>query len=98
MVKFNKTQKFTKENIEKIPENKAIVYKLKNSGGENLYTGIAGRGRGQDRLLEHKEIRKEKIEGATKFQITQVKTKDIAEKIEKQIIRKEQPKFNEQKK
>jgi len=63
-----------------------------------LYTGIAGRGRGQDRLLEHKEIRKEKIEGATKFQIAQVKTKDIAEKIEKQIIRKEEPKFNEQNK
>jgi len=94
MVKFNRTQKFTKENIIKVPENKAIVYKIKNAAGENLYTGIAGRGRGQDRLLEHKELKKEKIDGGTRFQYAQVKTKDRAEKIEKQIIKKEKPKFN----
>ncbi|NCN53248.1 GIY-YIG nuclease family protein [Candidatus Wolfebacteria bacterium] len=94
MVKFNRTQKFTKENIIKVPENKAIVYKIKNAAGENLYTGIAGRGRGQDRLLEHKELKKEKIDGGTRFQYAQVKTKDRAEKIEKQIIKKEEPKFN----
>lgn len=98
MIKFNRTQKFTKENIAKLPENKAIIYKLKTGDGENLYTGIAGRGRGQDRLLEHKEIKKEKIDGATKFQIAQVKTKDRAEQIERQIIRKERPRFNEQNK
>jgi len=98
MVKFNRTQKFTKSNIERIPEDKAIVYKIKNSMGENLYTGIAGRGRGQDRLLEHKELRREAILGGTRFQIAQTKTKDRAEQIEKQIIKKEQPKFNIQKK
>ncbi len=98
MVKFNRTQKFTKANIEKAPRDKSIVYKLKNTTGKNLYTGIAGRGRTQDRLLEHKELKREKIPGATQFQFAQVKNKDRAEQVEKQIIRKEQPKFNEQNK
>lgn len=98
MVKFNRTQKFTKINIEKVPEDKAIVYKIKNSAGKNLYTGIAGRNRAQDRLWEHKKLKIEKISGGTRFQFVQVKNKDRAEQIEKQIIKKEQPKFNEQNK
>lgn len=96
MTKFGHTQKFTKENIAKIPQNKAIVYKIKNKEGENLYTGIAGRGRSQDRLVEHKDIREEKIPDGTRFQYAQVKTKDRAHTIEKAIIKKEQPEFNEQ--
>lgn len=96
MPKFSRTQKFTKTNIEKVPESKAIVYKIKNPAGTNLYTGIAGRGCGQDRLEEHKDLKREKIPGGTRFQFAQVKNKDRAESIEKQIIRKEQPKYNEQ--
>lgn len=98
MVKFNRTQKFTKTNIQKVPENKSVVYKIKNIRGDNLYTGIAGRGRAQNRLLEHKQLKREIIPGGTKFQFTQAKNKERAEQIEKQIIRKEQPKFNEQNK
>jgi hypothetical protein len=96
MPKFSRTQKFTKENIAKIPQDKAIVYKIKSRGGGNLYTGIAGRGRSQERLLEHKEIKKEKIPEGTRFQYTQVKNRERAHIIEKQIIKKEQPEFNEQ--
>ena len=55
MVKFKRSKSFTKRNIREVPQDTAIVYKLKNASGKNLYTGIAGRGRGQDRLLEHKE-------------------------------------------
>jgi len=98
MVKFNRAQKFTKTNIEKVPGNKAIVYKLKSITGENLYTGIAGRARAEERLLEHKELKRERIPGATRFQFSQVKDKYRAEQVEKQIIRKEQPKFNKQNK
>ena len=97
MVKFNRTQKFTKDNILEVPKDKAIIYKIKNTTGENLYTGIAGRGRVQDRLMEHKTLKRELIPGGTRFQIAQVKTKDRAEQIEKQIIKKEDPKFNKQK-
>jgi len=98
MPKFTRSQKFTKENVTKVPENKALLYKIKNAKGENLYTGIAGRGRGQERLLEHKNFPKEKIPGGTRFQFTQVKNKQRAAQLEKQIIRKEQPKFNQQEK
>ena len=95
MTKFSRTQKFTKENIVKVPQDKAVIYKIKDGGGENLYTGIAGRGRSQERLLEHKEIKKEKIPDGTRFQFAQVKNKERAHIIEKQIIKKEQPEFNE---
>jgi len=96
MFKFNRTQKFTKENIAQVPQDKAIIYKIKDRGGKNLYTGIAGRGRSQERLLEHKEIKKEKIPEGAQFQYAQVKTKQRAHIIEKTIINKEQPEFNEQ--
>lgn len=97
MTKFSRTQKFTKENIKEVPKDKAIIYKIKNPKGENLYTGIAGRGRVQDRLMEHKTLKRELIPGGTRFQFVQVKNKDRAEQIEKQIIKKEDPKFNKQK-
>ena len=96
MPKFSRTQKFTKDNIAKVPQNKAIIYKIKDVGRENLYTGIAGRGRSQERLLEHKEVKKEKIPEGTRFQYAQVKNKERARVIEKQIIRMEQPEFNDQ--
>lgn len=96
MIKFHRTQKFTKTNIKKIPTNKTIIYKIKNNRGKNIYTGIAGRGRGQDRLLEHKVFKKDKVPGGTKFQYAQVKNKNVAKQIEKQIVKKEKPKFNEQ--
>ncbi|MFC1615395.1 hypothetical protein ACFL2L_01210 [Patescibacteria group bacterium] len=41
MPKFSRTQKFTKATIANIPNNKAIIYKIKNKDGKNLYTGIA---------------------------------------------------------
>ena len=96
MTKFSRTQKFTKENITKVPQDKAIVYKIKSRDGANLYTGIAGRGRSQERLVEHKDIKKERIPEGTRFQYAQVKNKDRAHQIERAIIKKEQPEHNEQ--
>lgn len=93
-MKFSRLQKFTKGNISSVPENKAVVYKIKSGAGENLYTGIAGRGRSQDRLMEHKDLKKDQIPGGTRFQYAQVKTKDRAHSVEKGIVRREQPKFN----
>ena len=96
MQKFSNKQKLNKTNIAKVPEDKAIVYKIKSENGKNLYTGIAGRGRGQDRLLEHKEVDGEKIPGGQCFSFAQVKNKEEAKKLEKKIIREERPKYNEQ--
>ncbi len=94
MPKFSRLKKFTKTNIEKIPKNKSIVYKLTNTAGKNLYTGIAGRGRTVKRLLEHKKLKKDEIKGASRFKIAQVSTKKRAAQIEKQIIKREKPEFN----
>ncbi len=96
MVKFKRSKNFSKKNIKQVPQNTAIVYKLKNTSGKNLYTGIAGRRRGTARLLEHKNKKSEKIPGTTKFQYVQTKNKEIAKRIERQIIKKERPKFNQQ--
>ncbi len=94
MPKFSRTQKFTKANIANVPQNKAVIYKIKNAAGENLYTGIAGRGRSQERLIEHKDVKKDQIPEGTRFQYAQAKTKALAHKIEKSIIKKEQPRSN----
>ena len=55
---FGRSKSFTKANIQNAPDNKAVVYKIKNDHGKNLYTGIAGRGRVHERLLEHKELKR----------------------------------------
>lgn len=96
MIKFGRSQKFSKTNIKRMPTNKAIIYKLKDKINRNIYTGIAGRGEGQNRLLAHKLLKKDKIPGTSKFQIKQVENKIIARRVEKQIIKKEKPKFNKQ--
>lgn len=96
MPKFNRSQNFNKTNIAKVPKGKAVVYKITNNKGKNLYTGVAGRGRVQPRLTEHLEKKGEKIPGGTKFKIAQVEDKLRALQVEKQIIKKEKPKFNEQ--
>ncbi|MDF1498732.1 MAG: GIY-YIG nuclease family protein [Patescibacteria group bacterium] len=69
MTKFTNAKKFNKSSIKNIPENKPIVYRLLNNLNKELYTGIAKRNRPQDRLLEHLNIKKEKITGATKIKI-----------------------------
>ena len=45
MTKFSRTQKFTKENISKIPQNKAIIYKMKDGEGRPATDPDGSRGR-----------------------------------------------------
>ena len=94
MPKFTNARKFNKTNIKNIPEDKPIVYRLLNNSNKELYTGIAKRNRPQDRLLEHLNIKKEKISGATKIKIAQVQNLDSAKKIEKRLIKQLEPKYN----
>jgi len=47
------------------------VYKITTEGGRNNYTGIAKRGRVQDRIVEHLSGSKDPIPG-TKVQIEQM--------------------------
>jgi excinuclease UvrABC nuclease subunit len=98
MPKFYNARKFNKTSIKNLPEEKPILYLLQNNPGDELYLGVAKRGRVQERLREHLTLKKEKIPGAAKVKFTQFSSIKKAKKTEKQLIKKLEPKFNEQNK
>jgi hypothetical protein len=90
-----KTVRFNESGIEKLPNDKPVVYKILTPGGNNNYTGTAKRGRVQERLTEHLPGGKDAIPGA-KVQIQQMPTIREAIGKEKSIIARSKPKYNEQ--
>ena len=84
-----KTIKFNISGIEKIPNNKPIIYKILTENNKVNYTGIAKRGRGQKRILEHIG----EIPGA-KVKIEQMNSIEEARKKESNIITRTEPKYN----
>jgi len=92
--RFSPQQNFNKTGTQKVPTNKPIVYKLMNKEGTIIYTGTAKRGRGSERLGDHLPGGQDPIPGAKTFQIKQKPSIVEAEKEEKQIIKKENPKYN----
>jgi hypothetical protein len=90
-----KTVKFNEPGIGKLPNDKPVVYKILTPGGNNNYTGVAKRGRVQERLKEHLPGEKEAIPGA-KVQIEQMSTIREAKEKEKAIIARSKPRYNEQ--
>ena len=44
-----KTTQFNKQGISNLPDDKPVVYKIQTENGKNNYTGIAQRGRVQDK-------------------------------------------------
>ena len=82
---------FNKTGIGKLPDNKSVVYKIESEGGKNNYTGIAKRGRVQERLQEHLG----EIPGA-KVKIEQTNSIQDAREKEARIIERSKPKYNEQ--
>lgn len=89
-----KTVPFNQKGIEKLPDNKPIVYKILTDGGKTNYTGIAQRGRVQDRLREHLPGGKDYVPGA-KVQIEQMSSIREAEAKESRIISRTKPPYNE---
>ena len=67
MPKFSNARKFNKTSIKNIPEEKPILYLFLNSPGDELYLGVAKRGRVQERLQEHLALKRERIPGAVKI-------------------------------
>ena len=59
-----KTVGFTDSSISKLPDNKPVVYKIFTDGGRNNYTGVAQRGRVQERLQEHLPGAKDHVPGS----------------------------------
>ena len=88
-----KTVKFTKEGISKLPNAKPVVYKIETAAGTNNYTGVAKKGRVQERLQEH--IQGREISGA-KVKIEQKSSISEAKKSEAIIIARSKPKYNQQ--
>ena len=89
-----KTVPFNPTGIEKLPNDKPVVYKIETPGGKNNYTGIAQRGRVQERLKEHLPGAKDPVPGA-KVVIEQSPSIAEAGKKEQRIIKRSQPKYNE---
>ena len=90
-----KTVKFNEPAIGKLPNDKPVVYKILTPSGNNNYTGVAKRGRVQDRLAEHLPGGKDAIPGA-KVQIEQKSTIQEAMAKEQNIIARSKPKHNKQ--
>jgi hypothetical protein len=80
---------YTKSGIDKLPDDKPVVYKILTESGNNNYTGIAKRGRVRDRIAEHLN----EIPGSSVV-IEQFSRIDDAEKKESNIIKRTQPKYN----
>lgn len=91
-----KTTEFSNEGIEKIPIDKPVVYEIFDKNNENIYTGVAKRGRGHERLREHLQGGTDPIPGGVKVKIIQKKTISEAEKSEKIIISRSKPRHNKQ--
>jgi hypothetical protein len=89
-----KTVPFNQKGIEKLPDNKPVVYKVLTDGDRNNYTGVAQRGRVQERLKEHLPGGKDHVPGA-KVQIEQLRTIQEAQEKEARIIARTKPPHNE---
>jgi hypothetical protein len=88
-----KTVPFNKKGIENLPNNRPVVYKILTDGEKNNYTGIAQRGRVQERLKEHLPGEKDYIPGS-KVQIEQMTNIKEAEAKESRIISRFKPPHN----
>ena len=93
-----KSGNFNKEGIESLAKNKPVVYKNENSRGKNIYTGIAKRGRVEERLKEHLPGRADPVRGGVKVKITQKDSIGDALKSEARIIKQQQPPQNKKSK
>ena len=79
-----KSGSFDKNGIENLAKDKPVVYKIENKKGENIYTGVAKRGRVVERIKEH-------LPGAKDAVIQQKSSIADAKKSEKRIIQKQKP-------
>ncbi len=89
-----KTVGFNEEGIVNAPKDKPVVYEILNNNNENIYTGVAKRGRVHERLKEHLPGGPDPIQGGKKVKVIQKSSISEAEKSEKLIISRSKPKFN----
>jgi hypothetical protein len=90
-----KTVGFNKSGISKLPDDKPVVYRVLTESGKNNYTGVAQRGRVQERIAEHLPNGKDAVPGA-KVQVEPMSSIDEAKAKESRVISRSQPKYNKQ--
>lgn len=86
-----KKVKYSKTGIERLPNDKPVLYRIESAGGNPNCVGIAKRGRVQERIAEHIG----EIPGAT-VRIEQLGSVEEARQKETRVIRRSKPKYNEQ--
>ncbi len=91
-----KTVRLRTDIIERLPEDKPVVYKLKDTKRDNIYTGVAKKGNVRNRLKDHLPGHRDAIPGAAKVQIDQQSSIREAERKESHIISRSKPKYNQQ--
>lgn len=84
-----KNVNYNKKGIDKLPDDKPALYKIKTEAGTTNYAGVAKRGRVSERVAEHLK----KIPGST-VSITPFQSIADAKKAEVRTIKREQPKYN----
>ena len=92
-----KTVSFSKQGISQLPDNKPVVYKIQTQGGKNNYTGVAQRGRVQDRIAEHLAGSRDAVPSA-KVQIEQIPSIGDARAKESRVISRSKLRYNKQEK
>ena len=86
-----KTVKYNEKGLDKLPNDKPVVYKIQTASAATNYVGIAKKGRVQERIKEHLG----EIPGA-KVVIEQFSSIADARQKEKNIISRTKPKYNNQ--
>jgi predicted GIY-YIG superfamily endonuclease len=93
-MKKKKSADFNKDGIESLAKDKPVVYKILNDKDDNLYTGVAKRGRVEERLKEHLPSGPDPVRGGKKVVIDQKSSIGEALKVEARIIKRSQPPQN----
>ncbi len=85
----NKKADYNKTAVEKLADDKPVVYRIQTEGGKDNYVGVAKRGRVGLRIAEHLG----EIPG-TKVKIEQHASIQDAKASEARIIKRQRPKYN----
>lgn len=86
-----KKTNYNKSSINKLPNDKPALYRIETEGGNLNYAGIAKKGRVSERIKEHLG----EIPGA-KVSVEQFSTVAEARSKEKNVIKRNKPKYNKQ--
>lgn len=85
-----KKVKYNREDINQLPNDKPVLYRIETENGTLNYAGVAKRGRVRERIEEHLG----EIPGA-KVRIEQFSRIQDAREKETKVIKRNNPKYNE---